>query len=1120
MKKRTLLIFLLAAVSTLTVASAGVISGCANPDDDTEQTQTTTYTVTFNSNGGSAVEAKTVKDGEKVTKPANPTNTDTTKTFGGWYTDAACTQAFDFNTPITANITLYAKWNTQSQAVTEYTVTFNSMGGSAVDPATVEEGDAVARPADPTNTDTTKTFGGWYTDEACTQAYDFSTPVTGNITLYAKWNTQSEVEYENVTTVLGAAAVAAAPVGSDGKFAVDTTIGKFTFGQGTKPEDAGATINTQGKDITIVLGGKTNSISFTAEGASTKGDTEITLISVGTDGSETVVKALGSVANKVSGNFAYGKGEGESMPAGTYIIRTSISARVTNLTVVEELAKSEATGITVSGAATKFLSGRSFETTGLNVTLNYANGRKDAITSGYQVDSSAVNMSTSGKYTVTVSYTPDGATTPFTTNYEVVVYAVDSLELSDYSLGTGRITLPVQKLFKVGDTFNSDNLAVQAVCTATGVEGEEVFILNSTEYSVSSADTATAGAKTVTVSASGKSATYTVNVVDLSAASKTTVKVDAAGTVGVTDGVLTVKTINDAIQAFKLMGTADGLTKTINVAAGTYEEKVEIDIPNVRLIGAGAATTTIVFDALAGLLDPSGSMVYSTDGSATVSIRESAEGFYAEGITFKNYYNTNALYQESLTLVEKDTQAVACLVQADKSYFKNCNFTSYHDTLYAMTGRQVYENCNIEGRTDYIFGYNATCYFTGCTLTTIGADDPKNGGYIVATKGIDNGGDDVKYGYIFDNCTLTADEHVTAGTVSLARGWDVYMTVAFIECNISDAYSLEAYGNTESVKNDRYTKMNAAPDATKLFEYGNTGAGALTDEILATADATTGVIANMCTVMNDAQATEYTTLATIFGATNGNMTYADAWDGTPVQVATITIKLADDTVVGTAYGYVGGKITVSELKAAVDDTELGGKVIEGFATTAGGTAVDVSTLTLTAETTLYAVLGDAGSATVDPVTISFTGAVISTNATTSTPVVFDPTNNKTPKISGDYYIFDSTGTKTLVSIGGSQQWKQGSDYIQGDGKDRELKIDLTGAEYAGKSVKITVKAGGKDTTVTLGVSGDSSQTHTFANGSGSYPEETVVFNVDGGSVVTLTNTIQAVRFYSVTIEVV
>lgn len=71
-------------------------------------------------------------------------------------------------------------------AVESWTVSFNSNGGSACDTKFVATADGkLVKPADPTREG--YTFGGWYTDEACTQAYDFSTPVTADMTLYAKW---------------------------------------------------------------------------------------------------------------------------------------------------------------------------------------------------------------------------------------------------------------------------------------------------------------------------------------------------------------------------------------------------------------------------------------------------------------------------------------------------------------------------------------------------------------------------------------------------------------------------------------------------------------------------------------------------------------------------------------------------------------------------------------------------------------------------------------------------------------------------------------------------------------------------------------------------------------------
>lgn len=71
-------------------------------------------------------------------------------------------------------------------AVESWTVAFNSNGGSACDTKFVATADGkLVKPADPTRDG--YTFGGWFTDEACTQAYDFSTPVTADLTLYAKW---------------------------------------------------------------------------------------------------------------------------------------------------------------------------------------------------------------------------------------------------------------------------------------------------------------------------------------------------------------------------------------------------------------------------------------------------------------------------------------------------------------------------------------------------------------------------------------------------------------------------------------------------------------------------------------------------------------------------------------------------------------------------------------------------------------------------------------------------------------------------------------------------------------------------------------------------------------------
>ena len=77
---------------------------------------------------------------------------------------------------VTVDVTFTAK---------DYTVTYESNGGSTVPSQTVKYNETANKPADPTKSG--YTFAGWYTEEKLTNKYDFATPATGNITLYAKW---------------------------------------------------------------------------------------------------------------------------------------------------------------------------------------------------------------------------------------------------------------------------------------------------------------------------------------------------------------------------------------------------------------------------------------------------------------------------------------------------------------------------------------------------------------------------------------------------------------------------------------------------------------------------------------------------------------------------------------------------------------------------------------------------------------------------------------------------------------------------------------------------------------------------------------------------------------------
>ena len=80
---------------------AGDVEQAANPEE-------AAYTVTFEVNGGSEVEEQQVKEGETAEEPENPTKEGFT--FGGWFEDGTCVVAFDFATPITGDVKVYAKW--------------------------------------------------------------------------------------------------------------------------------------------------------------------------------------------------------------------------------------------------------------------------------------------------------------------------------------------------------------------------------------------------------------------------------------------------------------------------------------------------------------------------------------------------------------------------------------------------------------------------------------------------------------------------------------------------------------------------------------------------------------------------------------------------------------------------------------------------------------------------------------------------------------------------------------------------------------------------------------------------------------------------------------------------
>ena len=132
------------------------------------------YTVTFNTDGGSEITSKEINEGEKVTKPADPTKEG--YKFVKWQLNG---EDYDFEKIVTGDIELKAVWE---RVTVKYTVTFNTDGGSEITSKEINEGEKVTKPADPTKEG--YKFVKWQLNG---EDYDFEKIVTRDIELKAVW---------------------------------------------------------------------------------------------------------------------------------------------------------------------------------------------------------------------------------------------------------------------------------------------------------------------------------------------------------------------------------------------------------------------------------------------------------------------------------------------------------------------------------------------------------------------------------------------------------------------------------------------------------------------------------------------------------------------------------------------------------------------------------------------------------------------------------------------------------------------------------------------------------------------------------------------------------------------
>ena len=253
------------------------------------------------------------------------------------------------------------------------------------------------------------------------------------------------------------------------------------------------------------------------------------------------------------------------------------------------------------------------------------------------------------------------------------------------------------------------------------------------------------------------------------------------------DGTGDFKTIQGAIDGTKSFPDE---RITIYIKDGIYKEKVKVHAWNNRLTlkGQRAGGVVIRWDDYFNKINRGRNSTFHT---ATLLVQ--GDDFRAENLIIENTAGPVG-------------QAIALSVEADRCVFKNCRILGNQDTLYAdgANCRQYYQNCYIEGTTDFIFG-GATALFENCTIHS------KSNSYITAASTPEGR----LYGFVFLGCKLTAAEKVNQ--VYLGRPWRSYAKTVFVKCDMASHIRPEGWHNWGSPEKER----------TVFYAEGaNTGPGA------------------------------------------------------------------------------------------------------------------------------------------------------------------------------------------------------------------------------------------------------------------------------------------------------
>lgn len=194
MKKKKILIGALLATAVIGVSSCSsdIIPTTPITPTQSQEPEVIKKTISFDSQGGSSVISVSVKVGDKVTKPNNPEKTG--YVFSGWYKEASCVNEWNFETEtVLGDTTLYAKWtvvdnptpNPDPTPLKSFTIKFVTNCSDVVADEAISENNKISMPSNLHKDG--YTLVGWYLDNTYQNEYDFNTPITSDLTLYAKW---------------------------------------------------------------------------------------------------------------------------------------------------------------------------------------------------------------------------------------------------------------------------------------------------------------------------------------------------------------------------------------------------------------------------------------------------------------------------------------------------------------------------------------------------------------------------------------------------------------------------------------------------------------------------------------------------------------------------------------------------------------------------------------------------------------------------------------------------------------------------------------------------------------------------------------------------------------------